>query len=186
LIRWLALGLCYAAIVFTSSLAATPVTNQALSDLLIAKIGHVAVYGLLGWITVDALRARDAGLRLGRRSALLAATVVGVLLATLDEVRQSLVYGRTGVPADVLLDTIAVSGGALLHQWLAGRAGSLPLAETAGEPGDQRPVEDEHQKLHRENLAVAVDVRQEGHHDSQVDQDEQVEGKRAERPRGRQ
>lgn len=175
MIRWLALGLWYTAIIFTSSLASTPVTNQALSDFLIAKVGHVFVYGLLGWIAVDALTSPAAGLALGRRPALLVTLALGVALAALDETRQSFVYGRSGVPSDVLLDTVAVSGGAMLHQWLHGAFGTPALAEAARQSGQQRAVEDQHQELHRENLAIAVDVRQERHHDRQVDQHEQVQ-----------
>ena len=178
MIRWLALGLWYAAIVFTSSLAAAPVTNQPWSDFLIAKGGHVAVYGLLGWLTVEALTAPAAGLVLERRLALLVTILVGVALAGLDETRQSFVYGRTGLPSDVVLDTVALSGGALLHQWLHGPLGAPALGQAAGDPGQQRAVEDQHQELHREDLAVAVDVWQERHHDRQVDQDEQVERQR--------
>jgi VanZ family protein len=173
--RWLALGLWYAAILFTSSLAATPVTNQAWSDYLIAKGGHVFVYSLLGWLASEALTAPAAGLALGRRLALATTLLLGIVLAALDETRQSFVYGRTGLPADVLLDTLALSGGALLHQLVKGATGAPALTEAGGEPGQQGAVEGQHQELHRENLAVAVDVRQERHHDRQVDQHEQME-----------
>jgi VanZ family protein len=173
--RWLALGLWYAAIVFTSSLASKPVTNQPLSDYLIAKSGHVAVYFVLGWITIEALTAPAAGLGLGRRLALIATVLAGIVLATLDETRQSIVYGRTGVPSDVVLDSLAVSGGALLHQWLHRTTVAPSLDQAPADLREQRAVEDQHQELHREDLAVAVDVRQERHHDRQVDQHEQVQ-----------
>ena len=52
------------------------------------------------------------------------AVLTGAALATLDETRQSFVYGRSALASDAILDTCAVSGGALLHQWLALRAGS--------------------------------------------------------------
>jgi VanZ family protein len=178
LIRWLALGLWYAAIVFTSSLASAPVTNQAWSDLLVSKAGHVAVYGLLGWLAIEAVSVPAAGLALGRRGALLVTILLGAALAALDETRQSFVYGRTGLPSDVLLDTAALSGGALLHQWLHRPLGAPALAQAAHDSSQQRAVEDQHQELHREDLAVAVDVRQERHHDRQVDQHEQVERQR--------
>ena len=47
MIRWLVLGLWYAAILFTSSLASAPTTAEPLLDLLIAKAGHVFV-----WLTL--------------------------------------------------------------------------------------------------------------------------------------
>ena len=173
--RWLALGLWYAAIVFTSSLASAPVTNQPFSDFLVSKMGHVAVYSLLGWLTIEALTAPAAGLALGRRAALLTTILMGIVLATVDETRQSFVYGRTGLPSDVMLDSLAVSGGALLHQWLHRAIGAPALAQAAEDSGEQRAVEDQHQELHRQDLAVAVDVRQKRHHDRQVDEHEQVE-----------
>jgi VanZ family protein len=148
-IRWLALGLWYTAIVYTSSLASTPVSGQPLGDYLIAKTGHVFVYAVLGWIVSEALTSPQAGMSLTRRLALATTILVGAILASLDETRQSFVYGRTGLPVDALLDTVAVSGGALLHQRLTGRPAPAPLAEPVGELGQQRAVEDQHQELHR-------------------------------------
>ena len=185
MIRWFALGLWYAAIVFTSSLASAPVTGQPLGDYLVAKTGHVVVYSLLGWLAIEALSAPAAGLALRRKTALVVTVLLGVVLATLDETRQSFVYGRTGLPLDILLDTVAVSGGALLHHWLTGRVGPSSLGEAPRDSDEQRSIEDEHQQVHRQNLAVAVDVGQERHHDRQVDQDEQVERQCSERPSSR-
>jgi VanZ family protein len=121
------------------------VTNQPFTDLLVSKSGHVVVYSLLGWITVDALTAPGAGLGLGRRFALLTTILVGGALAILDETRQSFVYGRTGMASDVVLDALALSGSALLHQWLHRPIGTPALTEAAGQPGEQRAVEDQHQ-----------------------------------------
>ena len=120
--RWLALGLWYAAILFTSSLASTPDSGQPLRDYLISKAGHVFVYSVLGWMLADALSVEAAGLPLGRRMALAVTILTGIALAALDETRQSFVYGRSGVPSDVLIDTVALTGGALLYQRLAGPA----------------------------------------------------------------
>jgi VanZ family protein len=173
--RWLALGLWYAAIVFTSSLASAPVTDQSLTDFLIAKGGHVFVYGVLGWLASEALTSPAAGVGLGRRIAVAVTVLTGAVLASLDETRQVFVYGRTALVSDAILDTCAVSGGALLHQWLALGTGSPPRADEQPQAGQQRAAEDQHQELHREHLAVAVDVWQERHHDRQMDQHEQVE-----------
>jgi VanZ family protein len=147
--RWLAVGLWYAAILFTSSLASSPVTGQPLGDYLVAKAGHVVVYCLLGWLAVDALTAPAAGVTLRRRTALVVTVLVGIILATLDETRQAFVYGRTGLPTDVLLDAIAVSGGALLHHRLAGRAGLAARGQSPGDPDQEPTVEHQHQHLHR-------------------------------------
>jgi VanZ family protein len=175
MLRWLALGLWYAAIVYTSSLASTPFTDQSLTDYLIAKGGHVFVYSVLGWLAVDALTSPAAGIGLGRRMGFAVAVLTGAALASLDETRQSFVYGRSALLSDAILDTCAVSGGALLHQWLALRVGSPPRADELPDVGQQRAAEDQHQDLHRENLSVAVHIRQERHHDRQVDQHEQME-----------
>ncbi|MFN8632487.1 MAG: VanZ family protein [Chloroflexota bacterium] len=143
--RWLALGLWYAAILFTSSLTSTPETGQHLRDLLVNKGGHVFVYSVLGWLVTDALTAPAAGLSLRRRLALAVAVLTGAALASLDETRQSFVYGRTALASDAVLDTVALAGGALLQQWLAGPIVTLPLPASAGQgdekPGQQRAVE---------------------------------------------
>ncbi len=149
MIRWLALGLWYAAIVYTSSLTSSPETGQPLRDYLIAKSGHVFVYGVLGWIVSEALTSPRAGLNLSRRIAQAVTVLVGIVLAALDETRQSFVYGRTALPTDVLLDTVALSGGTLLHHLMAGRTAPSPLAEPTSNPSQQRAVEDQHQELHR-------------------------------------
>lgn len=159
MVRWLALGLWYAAIIYTSSLTSAPVSGQPLSDFLIAKFGHVFVYSVLGWVAAEALTAPAAGLALRGRVARLTTIVLGMVLAALDETRQSFVYGRTGQLADVLLDTLAVSGGALLHHWLTGhwltrRVGrplavpglpaeppAQPTERPGDEPGQERPPE---------------------------------------------
>lgn len=135
LIRWLALGLWYAAILFTSSLTSSTTTDNALYDYLIAKAGHVFVYAILGWLTSEVLMASAAGLSVGRRTALTLTMVLGAVLASLDETRQSFVYGRTGMVSDVILDTVSASGGALLHHWLTPRPQSAPLDQPAGDVG---------------------------------------------------
>ena len=113
---WLFLGLWMAAILFTSSVAAPPEAAGAGFGFLKAKAGHVFVYGVLGWTLAAALTSPRAGFGLGSRTAL-AATVAGAaLFATFDETRQSFVYGRTALPADVALDTLSALAGALLHQ----------------------------------------------------------------------
>lgn len=142
--RWLFVGLWYAAIVFTSSLTSTPESSQPWRDFLIAKGGHVFVYSILGWLLAAALSAPAAGLALGPRLAIAVIIITGCLLATLDETRQSFVVGRTGQPWDVLLDTVSLSGGALLQQWLSGRFGASASQQPPDEQRQQQPIEDEH------------------------------------------
>jgi VanZ family protein len=152
-IRWLVLGLWYAAIIFTLSLAATPDVSSAVLHTLINKGGHLLGYIMLGWLLTEAVTSPRAGLGLRTRIAIVVTIVAGAALASLDETRQTFVYGRTGQPSDVLLDTIGVSGGALVHQWLARRLAPTPLAasheDAADDVPDQPAVEDEHQQVHR-------------------------------------
>ena len=96
----------------------------------------------------EALTAPAAGLALDRRLALAITIVLGALLAGLDETRQSFVYGRTAMLSDAILDTIAVSGGALLHHWLTPAPGASALDEPADDASQQGAVEGEHQHLH--------------------------------------
>jgi VanZ family protein len=147
--RWLAVGLWYAAIIFTSSLASAPTTAEPWIDYLVNKGGHVFVYAILGWLVAEGLTAPAAGLALDRRLALAVTIVVGALLASLDETRQSFVYGRTAMLSDAVLDTVAVSGGALLHHWLMPAPSAPALDEPADDAGQQGAVEGEHQHLHR-------------------------------------
>jgi len=113
---WLFLGLWMAAILFTSSVAAPPEPGAGGFGFLKAKAGHLFVYGVLGWTLASALTSGRAGFGLGPRVAL-AATVTGAaLFAAFDETRQSFVYGRSGLPADVALDVVSALAGALLHQ----------------------------------------------------------------------
>jgi VanZ family protein len=153
MIRWLALGLWYAAIIFTSSLAATPETGGPFIGYLLNKTGHVLGYVVLGLLLSEALASPRAGLALRHRLVLAVTIVVGAVLASFDETRQTFVYGRTGQPSDVLIDTLGLSGGALLHQWLASRlATAAPGARPDDAPddsADQRPAEHQHQQVHR-------------------------------------
>ncbi|MDP8925284.1 MAG: VanZ family protein [Chloroflexota bacterium] len=158
---WLFIGLWMVAILFTSSISAPPETAGSVWGLVKAKSGHVFVYAVLGWSLFGALTSPRAGFGLGSRLALV---VTVALFAALDETRQSFVYGRTALPTDVLLDTASALAGALLHQRQA-RGGRFesPGHEAANQPAQQGPAERERQELHREHLAVAVDVRQAQH-----------------------
>ena len=153
MIRWLLLGLWYAAIIFTSSLAATPDAGRPFIGYLLNKGGHVSAYLVLGWLVVETLTAPQAGLALRSRFAIAVTIAAGVVMASLDETRQTFVYGRSGQPSDVLLDTLSLSGGAMLHYWLIGRHRSAsllsPAEVDAGDPTDQSPAEHEHQQMHR-------------------------------------
>ena len=59
---------------------------------LLRKTGHVVAYGILGWLNF----------RASRRPVI--AVVLAIVVASLDEYRQSFYASRTGVPTDVLID----------------------------------------------------------------------------------
>ena len=149
---WLFIGLWMTAILYTSSISAPPETAGSLFGFLKAKAGHVFVYAVLGWSIFSALTSRRAGFGLRGRLALPAVLLVAVAFAAFDETRQSFVYGRTALPADVLLDTVSALAGALLHQRLLrrrqlGRGVPEPLgADPAGQLGQQGAAGPEHQE----------------------------------------
>jgi VanZ family protein len=182
--RWLTITLWLALIFYTSSIAAGPSPTPTLISFLQAKAGHILEYAILGWMLQRALVTPAAGLGFRARWALFATIALGVCFAALDETRQHFVYSRTGAPSDVLIDAASVLGGALLSQRrLRLNGGASQVGEPRRQVREQPTGENEHQELHREHLPVAVDVRQEGHHDREVDRDEQVEGQRSQRPR---
>jgi VanZ family protein len=69
-------------------------------DLVLRKIVHFAVYGLLCFLLWFALRAHMEG----RRAALVALAIASAYAVT-DEWHQTLVEGRHGTPVDWLIDT---------------------------------------------------------------------------------
>jgi hypothetical protein len=148
---WLFVGLWMVAILFTSSVSAPAEGGPGILGFLKAKGGHVFVYAVLGWSLASALTSRAAGIGLGRRAGVALAVAVAALFAALDETRQGFVYGRTALPADVLLDTASATVGALLQRWQCRAAGTpstperdLPIA--AGDPVGivKRPSTDTH------------------------------------------
>ena len=104
----------WAAVIF--ALSSIPGLTSGLDfwDLLLRKAAHVTEFAILG-----ALLARALG-----RS--LPAIVVGVAYAVLDEIHQSFVPDRAGVPLDVVIDTVGVVLGVVLYaqvreRWLLRR-----------------------------------------------------------------
>jgi len=181
---WLFIGLWMAAILFTSSVAAPPETGASILGILKAKGGHVFVYATLGWALRYALTSPRGGLGFGRVVALIGTLATAIVFAIIDETRQSFVYGRTALPTDVLLDSVAAVAGAVLQQrsarWLtAGPSTSGGPDAASDDHADSVRVlgaaEDQRRELREEHLAVAADGRQEGHHDPQVGRGERME-----------
>ena len=87
------------------ALSATPDLSSGLGawDLVLRKLAHVTIFGVL-WLTL----ARAAR---WRRPVL--AAVIAVLYAISDEVHQSFGEGRHGSPVDVVIDTVGIGLAAL-------------------------------------------------------------------------
>ncbi len=86
------------------------ISPDVTTDWVLRKIGHLAVYALLAFVTVSALRA----LRVPH--VVTFTVLLGTLYAVTDEFHQSLVPGRSSLATDVLIDI----GGLLigLGTWL--------------------------------------------------------------------
>ncbi|MBW3606749.1 MAG: VanZ family protein [Actinobacteria bacterium] len=105
------------------ALSATPDLSSGLGtwDLVLRKIAHVAIFGVL-WLALA--RAVD-----WRRPLL--ATVIAVLYAASDEIHQSFVAGRHGSPVDVAIDCVGI--GLAVLAWLL-------TARRRGRPGPPWPL----------------------------------------------
>ena len=92
-------------------LSAQPDLSSGLgtADLILRKIAHATIYGLLWFLWWRALRGLGAD-----GSALIAAMLITVAYAISDEWHQSFVEGRHGSPVDVLIDTAGAGVAALL------------------------------------------------------------------------
>ena len=87
-------------------------------DLLTKKTGHAAVYGVLAWLYLRALRHRS--LENGASTILRAVSVgLAVAYALSDEYHQTFVPGRNGNLFDVAVDGVGACAAMLLDWWLA-------------------------------------------------------------------
>ena len=85
---------------------------------LIRKSGHFTEYFILGWLLLRAIRDGRPELRLAWIA--LAILIVGAY-ASLDELHQSFVPGRTPAVTDVLIDTTGGAAAQLAAALFAGR-----------------------------------------------------------------
>ncbi|MFN0070863.1 MAG: VanZ family protein [Chloroflexota bacterium] len=124
---WLAVLLWAGGVLYTSSLgqAVTPVSGGMQS--LVAKLGHVLEYAILGALLSLAIRI-ESGQNLTARWAVIATAAIGGLFAAFDELRQSFVPGREPRVLDVLLDLLSVTFGSF---------GALHLLQTSAPKSDQ-------------------------------------------------
>lgn len=104
------------------ALSATPDLSSGLGawDLVLRKLAHITIFGVL-WLTLArALRWRRPVL----------ATGIAIAYAISDEVHQSFVEGRHGSPVDVAIDTLGI-GLAVLAWIVATRRRALTSGRAA-------------------------------------------------------
>lgn len=97
-----------AAIQFVVSHTVGEVSDVTFTTLqfMVRKTLHLVAYGILGALNFRAVRAGRPGWRLPWS---VMATVLAVIVASLDEWHQTMVPSRTGMPADVLLDAVGAT-----------------------------------------------------------------------------
>ena len=85
------------------SLLGGPLSDRTFEvvQFVIRKLTHLLAYGILGALTLRAIRRGRAG---WDSRWLLAALAFALVLAIVDETHQSLVPSRTGSPGDVVID----------------------------------------------------------------------------------
>ena len=123
-ISWLLAILWMAGILYTSSLgqAVTPVAG--LLQTLVAKLGHIVEYGILGGLLGVAVLG-EVPVTWPRGRLLFIAVLIGTVFAIFDELRQSFVPGREPRVTDVLIDLASVTVGAFVVLWMA-RSNTAP------------------------------------------------------------
>jgi VanZ family protein len=104
--RWLS------SIPWVAAVGMSPAAIEA-GNLIVRKCAHFVEYAVLGLLVFRALRATWPGPT--RRRLVVAAIVIGGLVAGLDELRQHFeTQTRTGTPRDVALDGLGAVAGSLL------------------------------------------------------------------------
>ena len=106
---WILVFLWMAGILYTSSLgqAITPVGGVL--QTLVAKLGHVVEYAILGALLLWAL-LREVGGGASPLKAVILTAFLGMLFASVDELRQSFSPGREPRVTDVFIDLASMLG----------------------------------------------------------------------------
>lgn len=97
---WLAAPAWMGLIFYLSAQPDLPHAPEPWLDVVVKKAGHAALYGVLAWLYMGALRGDGPPSDRAR----LLAFGLAALYAVTDEVHQSFVPGRTPSPWDVLID----------------------------------------------------------------------------------
>ena len=88
-----------------------PSLSEQLATLLARKSAHILMYAVLGILLTSLLR----DYKLGRRAIVAYALVVATLYASLDEIHQYFVGGRSSSPRDVAIDVLGAAAGIAIY-----------------------------------------------------------------------
>ena len=88
-----------------------PSLSEQLATLLARKSAHILMYAVLGILLTSLLREY----KLGRRAVVAYALVVAALYASLDEINQYFVGGRSSSPRDVAIDVLGAAAGIAIY-----------------------------------------------------------------------
>jgi VanZ family protein len=122
-VPWLPVVLWMAVIFYLSGQRDLPHHPEALIDLVIKKLGHMAEYTVLAVLAVWALRH---GTPSTERRAFLWALVLAASYAVTDEIHQYFVPGRNPQPLDVGFDVLGACLGLLFISKVMLAAKGLP------------------------------------------------------------
>jgi VanZ family protein len=84
-----------------------PSLSEQLATLLARKSAHILMYAVLGILLTSLLREY----KLGCRAVVAYALVVATLYASIDEINQYFVGGRSSSPRDVAIDVLGAAAG---------------------------------------------------------------------------
>jgi VanZ family protein len=111
-------------IFFLSAQPDLPHAPEGWLDMLLRKVGHACIYGVLAWLYLRGLRGRFRAGGVLR----VVSIILAVAYALSDEYHQTFVPGRHGAPFDVGVDAAGVGTAMLLDWWLARRRALLRQA----------------------------------------------------------
>ena len=121
-VRWLPVLLWMAVIFCLSAQPDLPHHPEALIDVVVKKLSHMAEYGILAALAFWALGSTSSSIS---RSRFVCAFVLAALYAVSDEVHQGFVPGRDSRSLDVGFD-VAGAALALFAMFMVRRARQLP------------------------------------------------------------
>jgi VanZ family protein len=94
------------------------ITAAELTNTIIRKLAHLTEYAILGTLAFRAVRSERRGWMLAWS---VAAVAIATIVATSDELLQSLTPSRTARPADVVLDAMGATIAQMVIKWITRR-----------------------------------------------------------------